>query len=365
MSAVLWKMFLPLSLQRNPTPGSLPSPSPSRLPQVRSTYRQLQALDAPPQRTLACAPARTLSAPSPMGTPPLPLLKARSRDLGAEPNSDGAAAPPGPPKPGLYVVKTALLGTFSALLEKRLVANTHLRLSFARSWTPILHVVCTVAGDTAGGRDASGSGRKGAWDGLDAQESGSEEGGGGNGGVPALPAGSVASLLGEPLSESERGVILTGFNELVLTLPASEQHSVYSNWFRIAYSSHGAGYTPLPPPSPSILSGPPITPRSPTPGQSLISPQLSRLISEGSLNMSMKVNLSMMEGANWEGVLASMGAGAAASSSGSGGSGNQGGSGGGNGRGGWFSLSMAYRKWLKRLGSTWDSDGVANAPAPC
>lgn len=88
----------------------------------------------------------------------------------------------------LYIIRTAVLGVMGAIVGKRLVVNPELRSSFARLWLPILLEISeTIDG--------------------------------------------VYKIHGIELDSEERAIILFGFNELVLTIPAAEQQGIYSTWY--------------------------------------------------------------------------------------------------------------------------------------
>ncbi|CAI7797790.1 unnamed protein product [Closterium sp. NIES-53] len=245
-----------------------------------------------------------------------------------------AAASAGPVPPGaLYVVKSALVGTMSAMLSKRLVANPQLRVSFVRLWLPVLLEICSSVGSRGGS-----SGRNGS----NGSSSSCRE-------PPSFTLAQPAStstpnaksqhhqqhqqqqqqqqqqvryqLLGFDLTPEERTALVSGFNELVLTLPAHEQLNTYTLWYQIAFWTKHAGPAPRAlPPLPSPIAAAAAAARA-----SLFSsrPALPEL--------------AIPEVGGAEG-------------------GSGGGRGGGNAAGivereeSWFNLSYAYRKWLTRLG---------------
>ncbi|CAI5961848.1 unnamed protein product [Closterium sp. NIES-65] len=203
-----------------------------------------------------------------------------------------AAASAGAVPPGaLYVVKSALVGTMSAMLSKRLVANPQLRVSFVRLWLPVLLEICSSSQHQQQQQQQQQQGVR-------------------------------YQLLGFDLTPEERTALVSGFNELVLTLPAHEQLNTYTLWYQIAFWTKHAGPTPHAlPPLPSPIAAAAAAARASLFSSRPVLPELA---------------------------IPEMGGAEGGGGGGRGGGGS--GAGGGEREESWLSLSHAYRKWLIRLG---------------
>jgi len=96
-----------------------------------------------------------------------------------------------------------------ALVAKRLIVSTDLRAAFARLWIPILaSPTCCQCECTPAAPSPASSAPSPSWQ-------------------PGEPR---FFLCGVELNSEERAIVLFGFNELLLTLPAPEQQTIYSHW---------------------------------------------------------------------------------------------------------------------------------------